>query len=83
MEESLMDVAESVGHSVAISWYGSVTQADVNEILGERPLLPSEIDRVLLKDCAARIGEYKTDLQGIRKELRAAFWRKVDVLTGG
>lgn len=83
MEESLMDVAESVGHSVAISWYGSVTQADVNEILGERPLLPAEIDRVLLKDCAARIGEYKTDLQGIRKELRAAFWRKVDVLTGG
>ncbi len=83
LEENLMDVAESVGHSVAVSWYGSVTQSDVNEILGERPLLPAEIDRVLLKDCAARIGEYRTDMQVIRKELRAAFWRKVDVLTGG
>ena len=46
----------------------------------DRPILPVEIDRVLLKDCAQRIGEYKTDLQGVRRTLREAFWQKLDEL---
>lgn len=64
--------------SVAASWYGSVTQGELNELLADRPILPVEIDRVLLKDCAQRIGEYKTDLQAVRKALRTAFWEKLD-----
>ncbi|MFJ5958436.1 NYN domain-containing protein [Paenarthrobacter sp. NPDC092416] len=79
-EESPMDVAQEVGESVAASWYGSVTQGELVDLLADRPILPVEIDRVLLKDCAQRIGEYKTDLQGVRKALRLAFWQKLDTL---
>ena len=79
-EDSAMDVAQDVGASVATSWYGSVTQGELTDLLADRPILPAEIDRVLLKDCAQRIGEYKTDLQGIRKALRLAFWEKLDEL---
>ncbi|MBT8163195.1 MULTISPECIES: NYN domain-containing protein [Arthrobacter] len=79
-EDTLLDVAQDVGESVAASWYGSVTQGELNELLADRPILPVEIDRVLLKDCAQRIGETKTDLQGVRKALRTAFWEKLDAL---
>jgi uncharacterized LabA/DUF88 family protein len=79
-EESALDVAFNVGESVATSWYGSTTQGDLNELLADRPILPIDIDRVLLADCAQRIGEYKTDLQGVRRALREAFWEKLDQL---
>lgn len=79
-EESALDVASDVGESVALSWYGSTTQGDLNDLLADRPVLPIDIDRTLLKDCAQRIGEYKTDLQGVRRALRDAFWTKLDQL---
>ncbi|MFC9352834.1 hypothetical protein [Arthrobacter sp. NPDC057013] len=79
-EDSAMDVAQDMGASVTASWYGSVTQGELTELLADRPILPGEIDRVLLKDCAQRIGEYKTDLQAVRKALRLAFWEKLDEL---
>ncbi len=75
-----MDVAMEVGESVAVSWFGTITQKELNDLLDDRPILPAEIDRVLLKDCAQRIGEFRTDLQSIRRELRQAFWRKLDAL---
>ncbi len=80
VEDSAMEVARDVGESVAVSWYGTVFQGDLNDLLADRPILPVEIDRVLLKDCAQRIGEYKTDLQGVRRTLREAFWQKLDEL---
>jgi uncharacterized LabA/DUF88 family protein len=79
-EDSPLDVAQEVGESVATSWYGTITQGELNELLADRPILPADIDRVLLKDCAQRIGEYKTDLQGVRRALREAFWTKLDQL---
>jgi hypothetical protein len=79
-EDSPLDVARDVGESVAASWYGTVTQGELNELLADRPILPADVDRVLLKDCSQRIGEYKTDLQGVRRALREAFWLKLDQL---
>jgi uncharacterized LabA/DUF88 family protein len=76
----LVESAEAVAISLADNWHGSVTQRELAELLAERPLLPPNIDRVLIKDCAAKIGEAKTDLQDIRKALRAAFWRRLDEL---
>ena len=76
----LVESAEAVAVSLADNWHGSVTQRELNELLAERPLLPPTIDRVLIKDCAAKIGEAKTDLQDIRKAIRAAFWRRLDEL---
>lgn len=79
-EESAMDAAGDVGYAVAESWYNNTTQGALRELLADRPILPQEIDRVLLKDCATKIGEQKTDYQGIRKELRRAFWERLDQL---
>ncbi|WP_254678676.1 NYN domain-containing protein [Arthrobacter sp. 24S4-2] len=76
----LVESAEAVAISLADNWHGSVTQRELAELLAERPLLPPNIDRVLIKDCAAKIGEAKTDLQDIRKALRAAFWSRLDEL---
>jgi len=79
-EESALTAALDVGYAVAESWYGTTTQGALRELLADRPILPQELDRVLLKDCATRIGEQKTDYQGIRKELRRAFWERLDQL---
>ena len=79
-EESAMGTACDVGFAVAEYWYNNTTQGDLRELLAERPILPTEIDRVLLKDCALEIGEQKTYYQGIRKELRRAFWERLDQL---
>lgn len=76
----LVESAEAVAVSLADNWHGSVSQRELSELLAERPLLPPTIDRVLIKDCAAKIGEAKTDLQDIRKAIRAAFWRRLDEL---
>lgn len=64
-EDSLLDITQEVGESVATSWYGTIAQGELNELLADRPILPVEVDWVLLKDGAQRIGEYKTDLQGV------------------
>lgn len=80
-DPSAMEVATEVGSSVATNWYASTTETELKELLADRPLLPPEIDRVLLKDCAQRLGEWKTDLQDIRRALRVAFWDELDQLT--
>jgi hypothetical protein len=77
----LMGEAADVGARVATNWYAHATQGELVELQSDRPLLPPEIDRVLLKDCAQRIGEWKTDLQGVRRAVRAAFWEQLDKLT--
>ena len=81
IDTGAMDIASEVGSSVAKNWHASTTAAELNDLMSDRPLLPPEIDRVLLKDCAQRIGEWKTDLQDIRRTLRIAFWDQLDKLT--
>lgn len=76
-----VDAATEVGISVAKNWHASTTQTELKNLLADRPLLPAEIDRVLLKDCAQHIGEWKTDIQDVRRALRVAFWNQLDQLT--
>lgn len=80
-DRSAMEVATEVGTSVATNWHASTSDTELKDLLADRPLLPPEIDRVLLKDCAQRLGEWKTDLQDIRRALRVAFWEQLDQLT--
>lgn len=77
---NILQIAADVGARVAENWLATVTQGDVNHLREERPLLPLEVDRVLIKDCASRIGEAKTDIQDVRKALRASFWEHLDEL---
>jgi len=76
-----LDAATEVGASVARNWHASTTQTELKNLFADRPLLPAEIDRVLLKDCAQHIGEWKTDIQDVRRALRVAFWNQLDQLT--
>ncbi|MEE2524595.1 NYN domain-containing protein [Pseudarthrobacter sp. J75] len=79
-DKNLITMAHEVGERVAASWFGTVTQKQLNDVLADRPILPPEIDRTLLKDCAQRMGEYNTDFQGVRRSLREAFWERLDQL---
>lgn len=79
-EQEVIDVAQRIGAQVAKTWYASITQSELTEIISDRPLLPPDIDRVLLKDCAQAIGEQDTYLQSVRRTLRWAFWEEIDTL---
>lgn len=79
-EQKEISVAEEIGTKVAESWLALTTQNDVLELMADRPQLPPEIDRTLLKDCAQVLGEWKTDQQTIRRTLRSAFWSYLDRL---
>lgn len=76
----LFAVAEEVAERLARNWYQTTPLAEVQSVLEERPILPTEIDSTLLRDCAARIGEADTDLQSVRKHLRKCFWDTIDTL---
>lgn len=76
-----IDAATEVGTSVGKNWHASATQTELKSLFADRPLLPAEIDRVLLKDCAQNIGEWKTDIQDVRRALRVGFWNQLDQLT--
>lgn len=80
-DNALLRAVGEVGASVADNWYVNTTQRELTELQADRPLLPPEIDRVLLKDCAEQIGEWKTDIQVVRRALRASFWDRFDELT--
>lgn len=73
-EQKELKTAEEIGAKVAESWLAFTTQQEVVELMADKPQLPPEIDRTLLKDCAQVLGEWKTDQQIIRRTLRGAFW---------
>lgn len=79
-EQSELAAAEEIGGKVAESWLAVTTQAEVLDLLADKPQLPLEIDRTLLKDCAQVLGEWTTDQQKIRRVLRSAFWEYLDRL---
>ncbi|GAA0202614.1 NYN domain-containing protein [Glutamicibacter creatinolyticus] len=80
-EQEEIAVAQEIGANVANSWLASTTQLELVELMADRPQLPPEIDRTLLKDCAQVIGDWKTDQQQIRRVLRGAFWSSLDKYT--
>lgn len=75
--ETIFDIVEGVAEKTARSWLASVTQIQLEEVLGDYPYLEPDLDRALLQDCAARIGEFETNSQTIRKHLRNCFWAAV------
>ncbi|MFJ2617858.1 NYN domain-containing protein [Glutamicibacter sp. NPDC087344] len=79
-EQKELGIAQEIGSRVAESWLALTTQTEVVEIIADKPQLPPEIDRTLLKDCAQVLGEWKTDQQKIRRALRGAFWDHLDRL---
>ncbi|MFC0674194.1 NYN domain-containing protein [Brachybacterium hainanense] len=78
--ESLLDVARTVAENAARSWYGSTTMQELEEVVGDRPFLPADIDGALLRDCAEKIGTEDTSRQSVRRHLREVFWETIDQL---
>ncbi|SDS56598.1 NYN domain-containing protein [Microlunatus soli] len=74
----LLQAADEVGRIVAEKLFETTTEAQLEEIKSDEPVLPRHLDVVLLKDCASRIGEPSTDLQPIRRTLRSAFWTRLN-----
>jgi len=58
--------------------FETTTEASLEEIKSDEPVLPRHIDVVLLKDCASRMGETHTNLQSVRRTLRSAFWERLN-----
>lgn len=76
----LLQTAEEVGRIVAEKLFETTTEAQLEEIKSDEPVLPRHIDVVLLKDCASRMGEHTTDLQPVRRALRSAFWDRLNAM---
>lgn len=79
-EQELINTAQRIGAQVARNWHATTTQNELKEIIADRPLLPPDIDRILLKDCAQAIGEQDTYMQSVRRTLRWAFWEEIDMI---
>ncbi len=68
---------DAVCRSVLKVWSDSASVDDVSALHHNRPSIPSDVDRALLRDLSMRINVYEIVEQD-RHALRAHFWRVVD-----
>ncbi|PPG61968.1 NYN domain-containing protein [Rathayibacter sp. AY1C7] len=68
---------EDVAQKTYTVWAAAATPQQLVELRDNRPSVPRDLDRALLLDLSAAIGEY-TLSDNIRFRLRAAFWDAVD-----
>ncbi|RNI24234.1 NYN domain-containing protein [Flexivirga caeni] len=66
-----------VCHKVVESWRSTATDEDVASMRRSKPSVPSELDRALLLDLSARLGNFFLD-DTTRYQLRSRFWEIVD-----
>jgi uncharacterized LabA/DUF88 family protein len=72
-DQAIDDVAQKT-YTV---WAAAATPQQLVELRDNRPSVPRDLDRALLLDLSAAIGEY-TLSDHVRFQLRAAFWDAVD-----
>lgn len=68
---------DAVCRSVLHVWLESATEAERHTLDANRPAIPSEVDRALLRDLSMRINVYEIAEQD-RHALRAHFWTVAD-----
>lgn len=71
------DAIDTVCEVAFTTWKQNATPEMVDELLASRPIIPGDIDRALLLDLSARLGQYDLE-EHSRHELRARFWEVVD-----
>ncbi|KZX21588.1 hypothetical protein [Rathayibacter tanaceti] len=69
---------DEVAQKTYTAWAGAATSEQRVELRDNRPFVPRDLDRALLLDLSAAIGEYSLS-DAVRFRLRAAFWDAVDV----
>lgn len=67
------EVVESVCRKVVGTWAATASADDRRRLLDGRPFIPPDLDRTLLTDLSARIGEYDVPDEA-RSALREGFW---------
>lgn len=73
---------DAVCRSVLHVWMESATEEDIAALHRNRPAIPSDVDRALLRDLSMRVNVYEIVEQD-RHALRAHFWKVTDErLTG-
>ncbi|QHC57117.1 NYN domain-containing protein [Rathayibacter tanaceti] len=72
------EVIDEVAQKTYTAWAGAATSEQRVELRDNRPFVPRDLDRALLLDLSAAIGEYSLS-DAVRFRLRAAFWDAVDV----
>ncbi|MDQ2758777.1 MAG: hypothetical protein M3Y71_19835, partial [Actinomycetota bacterium] len=70
------EVVESVCRKVVGTWAATASADDHRRLLDGRPFIPPDLDRTLLTDLSARIGEYDVPDEA-RSALRTGFWHVV------
>jgi hypothetical protein len=58
------------------SWAGTATTAQLGELLSGKPSIPRDLDRALLFDLSAALGDDNLS-DPVRFKLRARFWDQV------
>ncbi len=68
---------DAVCRSVLAGWLESASDDDLHRLRANRPSIPSEVDRALLRDLSMRINVYEI-VEEDRYALRAHFWSVAD-----
>lgn len=80
--DSTAEEITEIAQRLVAAWYSSATPGQVEALVGQKPQIPPDMDRVLILDAARRL--QLPDLPAeFRYALRDAFWAAIDRLAGG
>jgi hypothetical protein len=71
------EAVATVARNVVASWWRTASPGAHEALRGERPSVPPELDRTLLRDLSAALDVYDIPTNW-RHQLREAFWAEVD-----
>jgi uncharacterized LabA/DUF88 family protein len=75
--DELMRIVDGVVGRVLESWLRSASVEQQQDVVAGRPSIPRDVDRALLLDLSAALGDYDLS-DAVRIQLRARFWLKFD-----
>jgi uncharacterized LabA/DUF88 family protein len=75
--DGLMRIVDGVVSRVLETWLRSAGVEQQQDLVADRPSIPRDVDRALLLDLSAALGDYDLS-DALRIQLRASFWLKFD-----
>ena len=79
VDHKLAEHIPQVARTVAKGWLGSITQAELQQALRDKPSIPQDVDRSLLQDLTTKSGDANHVLSyDLKVQLRAQFWESVE-----
>ncbi|MHC5559279.1 hypothetical protein [Kocuria sp. U4B] len=79
LDHELAEHIPQVARTVAKGWLDSITPAELQQALREKPSIPQDVDRSLLQDLTTQSGDANHILSyDLKVQLRSQFWEAVD-----